>query len=295
MKEYINLHNRQFSPKDIYAIRELLASDGHKGRTFISKKLCEIWNWRTPNGQLRDITCREVLRKLEKRGLIELPPMLRAARQVGYKNKTKLTESIKTTTLQSCLSALPSITIDMVRGTKKEKFYNALIDRYHYLGYHQGSGEQIKYIISSGDRAIGCIGFGSSAYKIAPRDTFIGWTHQVRKRNLNKIVNNNRFLILPWIQVPNLASFILGSIARRIQNDWLEYYKRKIILLETFVETQKFLGTCYKAANWIYLGRTQGRGRNDRHSQHAVPIKDIYVYPLEKDYIQHLLTVQGGQ
>ena len=288
MEEYIRLHNRTFRQNDIDFIRFLIESEGYKGRTFLSKKLCEKWNWRTPGGQLRDITCREVLRKLDRLGLIKLPPMLRSARRPGYKNKTKLTTNLNTSQISCSLSALSPVTIELVRGTSKESFYNGLIDRYHYLGYHQGSGEQLKYIVHAGNRPVACIGFGGSAFKIAPRDHFIGWNELARKQNLSKIVNNSRFLILPWVKIRNLASYILGSIARRIRTDWLGYYQREIVLLETFVESERFLGTCYKAANWLYLGQTQGRGRNDRHTQRLLPVKDIYIYPLVKDFRGHL-------
>jgi hypothetical protein len=295
MEEYITLHNKRLTPSDLEFIRGLIESEGYRGRTFISKRLCEIWNWRTPNGQLRDITAREVLRKLENHGLVVLPPLLCAGRRVGYKNKTKLTEPLDTTVISCPLSTLSLPSIEMVRGTKKEKLYNALIDRYHYLGYQQGSGEQLKYLVKIGEKVVGCVGFGSSAFKISPRDTFIGWSHQTRKRNLVQIVNNNRFLILPWVQVKNLASYILGSIARRIQRDWFGYYCREIVLLETFVETRRFLGTCYKAANWLYLGQTTGRGRNDRHTERLLPVKDIYVYPLCKDFRERLQAEEGAQ
>jgi len=292
MAEYIRLHNREFSQSDIDFIRFLIESEGYKGRTFLSKKLCEKWNWRTPGGQLRDITCREVLRKLDRQGLIELPPMLGAARRPGYKNKTRRTTDLNTSLISSSLSTLLPLTIELVRGTSKESFYNGLIDAYHYLGYHQGSGEQLKYIVRTGARLVACIGFGGSAFKIAPRDHFIGWTEQTRKQNLSKIVNNNRFLILPWVKIRNLASHILGSIARRIREDWLGYYQREIVLLETFVESGRFLGTCYRAANWLYLGQTQGRGRNDRHTRRLLPVKNIYIYPLVKDFRGHL---QAGE
>jgi len=294
MEEVITLHNRQFTSDDIAHIRFLIESEGHKGRTYLSKRLCELWDWRTATGQLRDITAREVLRKLDKLGKIKLPPKQQPARQAGYKNKTVLTVPMNTQTLFCSLSSLEPLSIQLVRGTKNEKFYNALIDAYHYLGYHQNSGEQLKYIIFVSDRPIACIGFSGSAFKIAPRDHFIGWTDQERKQNLSGIVNNSRFLILPWVKVANLASFILGSVARRIQRDWMDYYRREIVLLETFVEKERFFGTCYKAANWLYLGQTQGRGRNDRYNTCILPIKDIYVYPLVKDFQRRLKNGAGG-
>lgn len=294
MGETITLHNRVFNSKDIDFIRQLISSDGDRGRTYISKKLCELWDWRQPNGQLRDITCREILRQLEAKGLIKLPPMLGAARRPGYKNKTHLPLKLNKTAIECSLSQLGSLTIEMVRGSSKEPLYNGLIGALHYLGYNQGSGEQLKYLISGQGRLLGCIGFGGSAFRVAPRDTFIGWDDKRRVENLSKVVNNNRFLILPWVRVKNLASYVLGWVSRHLREDWQRYYQREIVLLETFVEKERFLGTCYQAANWLYLGQTQGRGRNDRDNRYSVTVKDIYVYPLVKHFRQ-LLRVKGTE
>ena len=165
---------------------------------------------------------------------------------------------------------------------------HALIDSYHYLGYHQGTGEQLKYIIRGDEHILAVIGFGGAAFKSAARDQHIGWDKGAREQHLVNVVNNNRFLILPWIFVPHLASHILGRISRRIRADWQDYYNREIVLVETFVEQGRFKGTCYKAANWRHIGQTTGRGRNDRYSKNRVPIKDIYIYPLTRHYQQIL-------
>jgi hypothetical protein len=191
---------------------------------------------------------------------------------------------LDTTPIECSLSQFGSIAIELVRGSSKEPLYNGLIGAFHYLGYCQGSGEQLKYLITGDGRLLACIGFGGSAFKVAPRDTFIGWDHNTRVENLSKVVNNSRFLILPWVRVPNLASYILGCVSRRIREDWRGYYCRDIVLLETFVERGRFLGTCYKAANWLYLGPSKGRGRNDRDNQYSLPVKDLYVYPLVKHF-----------
>lgn len=275
---------REISYSDLELINKLISTEGQKGRTHISKRLCQIWNWLTPNGQYRDIACRDLLRRLDRKGLISLPPMLRPARKPGYVNSTFLPSDFDKTPIQCSLSNFSSIEAKMVRGSSNEKLYNGIIGSYHYLGYHQGNGEQLKYIIKGDDRILSCIGFGCAAYKIADRDKFIGWDRDIREFNLSKIVNNNRFLILPWVQVKNLASFILGMICRRIRQDWSNYYNREIVLVETFVEKERFKGTSYKAANWINIGQTTGRGRNDRYSKNKVPIKDIYVYPLIKGF-----------
>jgi hypothetical protein len=176
----------------------------------------------------------------------------------------------------------------MVRGSHRERFYNGLIDIYHYLGYHQGTGEQLKYIIRGDGHVLSAIGFGGAAFKSAARDQHIGWDKSTRERHLVKVVNNNRFLILPWIRVPHLASHILGHIRRRIRFNWQDYYNRDIVLLETFVEQGRFKGTCYKSANWRHIGHTSGRGRNDRYSRNSVAIKTIYIYPLDRYYRQIL-------
>jgi hypothetical protein len=284
MERSLRILKREIGSSELALIKKLIETTGERGRTFISKELCQIWDWRLPNGQLRDIACRDLLRRLEKRGLIELPSPLRAARRPGYKNTTSLPKDFVATPLSQSLIDFSIIDIGMVRGSQQEHLYNALIDSYHYLGYHQGTGEQLKYVIRGDGHVLAAIGFGGAAFKAAARDRCIGWDKEARERHLVKVVNNNRFLILPWIRVPHLASHILGHISRRIRSDWQDYYKRDIVLLETFVERDRFKGTCYKAANWRHIGQTTGRGRNDRYSNNQVPIKDIYIYPLNRHY-----------
>ena len=284
MERSLIILKREIGLNELALIKELIKTAGHRGRTFISKQLCQRWDWRLPNGQLRDIACRDLLRRLEKRGLIELPTPLRAARRPGYKNTISLPKDFGATPLSQSLRAFSAIEITMVRGGVEESLYNALIGTYHYLGYHQGAGEQLKYIIRGDGQILAAIGFGGAAFKTAARDRHIGWNKETRERHLLQVVNNNRFLILPWIRVPHLASHILGQISRRIRSDWQDYYKRDIVLLETFVERGRFKGTCYKAANWRHIGQTTGRGRNDRYSTNWISIKEIYIYPLERHY-----------
>lgn len=288
MERSLTILKREIGSHELALIRELIQTVGERGRTYISKQLCQLWDWRLPNGQLRDIACRDLLRRLEQRGLIQLPPPLQASRRPGYKNKTSLPSDFVATRLCQSLADFSVIKMDMVRGSQRESFYNALIDRYHYLGYHQGTGEQLKYIVYGDGDVLGCIGFGNAVLKTAARDRHIGWDNSSRERHLVQVVNNNRFLILPHVRVPHLASHILGRIGRRIRGDWQDYYCRDIVLLETFVEQSRFKGTCYQAANWRYIGQTTGRGRNDRYSKSRVPIKDIYIYPLDRRYKQLL-------
>jgi hypothetical protein len=284
----LTILKRQISSSDIDLIKELIEAHGPRGRTAISKQLCKIWDWRTANGQYRDILCRDLLRRLEKRGLIKLPPPLNTFRKPGYTNSVKKIDPYKGPPITRSLNDFTRIEFFMVRGSPEERLYNSLIHSFHYLGYHQGSGEQLKYIIKGDGDVLSCIGFAGAAYKVSVRDQYIGWDRTQREENLSMIVNNHRFLILPWIQVRNLASFILGTAARRIAEDWQAYYRHEIVMLETFVERDRFRGSCYKAANWKYLGFTKGRGRNDRYSRKNLPYKDMYIYPLFKDFRERL-------
>jgi len=288
MERSLTILKREIGPKELALIRELIATVGDRGRTYVSKQLCQLWDWRLPNGRLRDIAARELLRRLEQRGLIQLPSPLHASRKPGYHNPTTLAPDFVTTSRSQSLQDFGAMELAMVRGRPEERLYNAIIGAYHYLGYHQGAGEQLKYLLWGDGQVLAAIGFGGAAFQVAARDQHIGWDHETRKQQLVKVVNNTRFLILPWIRVSYLASHILGRISRRIRADWQDYYRRDIVLLETFVERGRFKGTCYQAANWRYIGQTTGRGRNDRYSTNRVPIKDIYIYPLDRHYQQLL-------
>lgn len=288
MERSLTILKREIGPRELAQIRGLIETAGEHGRTYISKQLCQVWDWRLPNGRLRDIACRELLRRLEQRRLIQLPPPLHASRKPGYQNKTTLAKDFVTTPRSQSLQDFSLIEMAMVRGGHEERLYNAVIGSYHYLGYHQGAGEQLKYLIWGDRQVVAAIGFGGAAFQLAARDQHIGWDHETRQQQLVKVVNNTRFLILPWIRVPHLASHILGRICRRIRADWQDYYQRDIVLLETFVEQDRFNGTCYQAANWRYIGQTTGRGRNDRYSNNHVPLKDIYIYPLVRHYKERL-------
>jgi len=284
MKKQLIIRKRVITEKEIDLVNELILEYGDKGRSFISSRLCEIWDWRQENGRYKEITCRELLRKLESLALIKLPPMLNGARKVGYKNTPKYLK-LNENTLSALLKPLKSqIHIKQVRGTKKEKDFNGIIEKHHYLGYHQGAGEQLKYLIYLNERIIACIGFGCSAYKVSCRDNYIGWNEKQKAENLKKVVNNSRFLILPWVHIPHLASYILGAIAKRIRVDWLEYYAHPIVLLETFVDTERYKGICYKAAGWSCLGKTAGRGRNDRYNKQNKSVKLMFVKELTPDF-----------
>jgi len=284
MEKQLIIRKRVITEKEIDLVKELILKYGDKGRSFISSRLCEIWDWRQANGRYKEITCRELLRKLESLDLIKLPPMLKAARRIGYKNTAKypkLNELVLSCTLKPLKS---QINIKQVRGGKAENEFNGIIEKHHYLGYHQGAGEQLKYLIYLNERIIACIGFGCSAYKVSCRDNYIGWNEAQKAENLNKVVNNSRFLILPWVHIPHLASYILGAIAKRICEDWESHYAHSIVLLETFVDTERYKGICYKAAGWSCLGETAGRGRNDRYNKKGKSVKLMFVKQLSPNF-----------
>jgi hypothetical protein len=287
------LRRRNIGPEDVCLIRRLIAEEGHRGRSHISNRLCELWDWRQANGRFRQIACRDLLRQLHAKGLIVLPPMLKGARRPGYANKVQTPDLYSWLPLQSALGSLRDrITLKLALTRPQLQLFNGLIGGYHYLGYQQPTGAQLKYVAFFEDRPIACLSFGPAAYKIAPRDQFVGWTISQRQERLAWVVNNDRFLILPSVRVPGLASWLLSRCLRRLPADWQQVYHHGLALAETFIEADRFTGKSYAAANWICLGRTQGRGRNDRFNEGGLPLKTIWVYPLRKDFRQVLCTPQ---
>jgi len=274
------IQGREITPKDIEFIREMIKAHPSWARTQLSKELAVLWNWRAANGQLKDMACRTFLLKLEERGYLALPSRLYSYAKARRKAPCPYV-SHKTAMIAGKLDSLGPVRIEVVKDKNLRRLFRCLLSRYHYLRFSRIVGENLKYLVFDRDaRPLACLLFGSAAWKIAPRDNFIGWDEGTRKANLYLLTNNMRFLILPWVKVPHLASHILGRVARRISSDWIKRYNHPIYMLETFVEKERFRGTCYQAANWIYVGQSKGRSRNDRYSSLKVPIKDIYLYPL---------------
>ncbi len=270
---------------EIAFINELIAKNPSWRRTKLSKELCLLWNWCDHNGNPKDISCRDLLRKLDAKGQICLPKAKFVPRKVGYRDHVQL--QLHDSSVIDCkIQEVLPVRIEIVAPrTPQADEFKSLIDQFHYLGFDMTVGENIKYLVYSRQgQLLACLLFGSSAWTCAPRDTFLGWSAAFRKKNLIFTTNNTRFLILPWVRIPHLASHILGQICRRIRIDWQEKYGHPVKLLETFVEQDRFKGTCYKAANWIFIGQTTGRSRNDRYNNLAVPIKDVYLYPLGQDF-----------
>ena len=290
MSETITLQGRELAVADIHYIQQMIISNPSWSRRRLSIALCEAWNWRNAKGAIKDMACRTLLVKLHNRGTIELPARRRTPpnRMVQRQIRDVAHDTCEINTALKHLRPLKVIPIHQHKSY--EDLYNCLLSRYHYLGYRSPVGENIKYLIlDNQDRPLACLLFGSSAWSSADRDRFIGWDKDTRQRHINLTTNNTRFLVLPWVKVPHLASHILGLISRRIKHDWEQRYGHPVYLLETFVEQNRFRGICYQAANWQHVGQTQGRGRNDRdHAATNVPIKSIFLYPLVPDFKEKL-------
>ena len=285
MDQDLVIRRRLISAEDLRLIQQLIEQEGERGRSHISNRLCEIWNWRQANGRFRQIACREVLRRLEGRGLIKLPAQLRAARRAGYRNRTQAPGGLDCAPLEGRLGEFRGeLSVQLVEGSEPLALYRGLVGTYHYLGYQQATGAQLKYLAYFQDRPIACLSFGPAAWKIRPRDQFIGWSACARRQNLPWVTNNERFLILPWVDIRYLASFLLSKVVRQLRRDWQSVYGHDLALVETFVERQRFAGSAYAAANWICVGQTLGRGRNDRAHDQAAPIKTIWLRPVRKDF-----------
>ena len=283
----ITVRKRTITEADLGSIQATINEHWDKGRTSISNILCQKWNWVQPNGQLKDMACREVLLTLNRKGLLKLPPRQNSAYNEKRNRFIPIIE-IDQTPIDCKLSNLPPVELKLVRNTKLEPLYNSLIQQHHYLGYRQIVGNHLKYIAFIDDRPVACIGWGSAAWSVKSRDSFIGWDKKTKENNLHFVANNTRFLILTWVSVKCLASKILALNAKRISDDWLETYNHPLHLLETFVEKNRFKGTCYKAANWSCTGQTKGTAKKGHDHLFHGKIKDVYLYPLRKDFRKKL-------
>lgn len=285
MDQDLVIRRRVIREADLLLIRQLIEEEGARGRSHISNRLCEMWNWRQANGRFRQIACRELLRRLEARGLIELPPKLCEARRAGYRNRSSTPDLLDCMPLAGGLRESRSqLRMELVQNSQQLALYRGLVGTYHYLGYQQVTGAQLRYIAYFQDRPIACLSFGPAAWKVGARDQFIGWSAQARQQNLRWVVNNDRFVILPWVQIKCLASYLLGRTVRQLPGDWQRVYGYELALVETFVEHRRFAGTAYAAASWVCVGQTLGRGRNDRTHDQAAPIKTIWLRPLREDF-----------
>ena len=273
-------------------IRDIIAENPTWNRTKISKHICRLWGWQSPNGYLKEISCRDMLRTLDKTGKINLPAALTPSRSSGAPDKIKHLKHDMTPVCVK-LSELRPLHINIVSAGKELELFKSMIDQHHYLKYSRSIGENMKYMIYSCDgRPLSCLLFGSAAWSCRERDKFIGWDKSERTYGLNLITNNSRYLIAPWVKVDYLASHILSLVIRRIASDWQHKYGHPVYCLETYVEIDRFRGTCYRGANWIHVGRTTGRGRDGGHHNAILPIKDVYLYPLTPQYKKALCGME---
>ncbi len=281
---------RRFSATDLALIREVVSDFHSLSLTEIARTICELLEWKRPNGRLKNYECRLLLEKLSAEGVFSLPT-LRQSGPRGPRVVSFTANGEEQKPLTGSVSQFTPLSLTVVRSGPESALWNELVDRYHYLGYRVPVGANLRYLVRSvsAGQVLACLLWSSPAWKIAARDSWIGWTNEQRSRNLQLVVNNSRFLILPWLRVRYLASSILSLCARQLPADWKRLYGYRPLLLETLVDAQ-FRGTSYRAANWIYLGETRGRGRMDQHHEaHGRAVKCIYIYPLCRD-VQRRLT-----
>jgi Domain of unknown function (DUF4338) len=273
---------------EIAFLRQLISAHPELSRYALSRKICEAWQWRQANGRLRDMVCRGLLLLLDRAGEIQLPPARRASpnRSEGRERP----EPVVPDNRPVCgpLRDLGALEFQQVRRTPQEPLFNSLLEQYHYLRYQQPVGEHLKYLVSSRGQAIACLAWCSAPRHLAGRDRFIGWSAEARKRNLHLLAYNTRFLILPWVRVPHLASHILGRMAKIVPDDWQRMYAHPVYWLETFIDPARFKGTCYRAANWQCLGSTTGRGHNAPTKKRTQPVKELLALPLTSRFRQLL-------
>jgi hypothetical protein len=280
---------RVITAEDILYIRELIAADPTASRRTLSKKLCEAWQWRQSNGALRDMVCRGLLLMLERAGQITLPAVSYVRHNPLAKRARPMPVLIDRTPIEDRLREIQPIELQQVRRTAEERLFNSLMEEHHYLGYEQPVGEHLKYLVWARGRPIACVAWSSAPRHLGSRDRYIGWNAEARRRNIRFIAYNTRFLILPWVRVPHLASHILGRMTSALSDDWIRMYGHPVYFAETFIDPGRFRGTCYRAANWKFLGLTTGRGKDDQTYKPNRPIKEILGLPLTRRF-RELLT-----
>ena len=279
---------RIVTDEDLTFIRNLIEQHPTASRRRLSALLCEAFNWVQPNGTLCDMVCRSLMLGMHRAGMIELPPVRQVNPNPLAVRAKPPPVTVEDTELCRRLRQIQPLRFVKVRRTKAEAIFNGLMEQYHYLGYTQPVGEHLKYLVYSEDRPIAALAWSSAPRHLGPRDRFIGWSSPQRRQNIRFIAYNSRFLIFPWVHVPHLASHILGVMARMLSRDWEHLYGHPVYFLETFIDPQRFKGTCYRAANWIALGRTTGRGHQDQTHRPNRPLKEILAYPLTQQFRQLL-------
>jgi hypothetical protein len=279
---------RTVTADDVAFVRQLIAENPGASRRGLSRKLCEAWQWKQANGALRDMVCRGLLLMLHRAGAIALPPIRFQTLNPFVRRATPTPMLIDTTPVAGALKQLQPVEWQQVRRTGDEPLFNSLIEQHHYLGYEQPVGEQLKYLAWAQGRPIACLAWSSAPRHLGSRDRYIGWDAEARRRNIRFIAYHTRFLILPWVRVPHLASHLLGRMAAILSDDWQRMYRHPVYFAETFIDPGRFRGTCYRAANWQLRGLTTGRGKNDQTNKPNRPIKEILGLPLTPRFREYL-------
>ena len=297
MEGEFRYRGRVISAAEVEFIRQLIAQYPHTNRRQLSLRLCEAWEWKQANGALRDMVCRGLLLELERAGRLRLPPASHVHRNPSLRRAThgeKVLAPLRldTTPLEVPLRALRPLEFQQVRRMPEEPLFNYLVAQYHPLGYARPVGEHLKYLVSAAGRVIACLAWSSAPRHLGARDRFIGWSAEARRHNLHFLAYNPRYLILPWVRVSHLASHVLGQMARRIAGEWERAYGHPIYFLETFVDPERYRGTCYRAANWVVMGRTTGRGKNCPNMRPNRSIKEVLGYPLTPRFRELLAKVE---
>ena len=289
VESVLMLQGRVIAAAQLLQARQLLESHPEWSRYRLSRELCWLWNWRAPNGQLKDMAARTLLLKLEQRGLLRLPPKRRPSPNRMLHKQVRAVAHARELIHAPLAQLTPLEVIELSQWPEELPRYEWLLHEHHYLSYASPVGLNLKYLVRERQgRALSCLLFGSAAWKCAPRDQFIGWSPAARQARLQQVTNNSRFLLLPWVHVPGLASHVLSRVLRRLPQDWQRKYARPLDLVETFVDTSRFTGACYRAANWLDLGQTTGRTRQDRAHRLQTPPKRVWVYPLHPQFRRRL-------
>jgi hypothetical protein len=271
---------RVVTSEDVVFIRELIVQHPRLSRRRLSAELCEAWQWKQANGALRDMVCRGLLLMLHRAGEIELPAVRQISLNPFVQRSRPQPVPVDMTPLTGSVQQIRPIELRQVRRTTEEPLFNSLIEHHHYLGYEQPVGEHLKYLVSAQGRPIACLAWSSAPRHLASRDRYIGWNAEARRRNIRFVAYNTRFLILPWVEVPHLASHILGRVANTLSRDWERMYGHPVYFAETFIDPGRFRGTCYRAANWKLLGLTTGRGKDSTSKRPNRSLKEVFGYPL---------------
>ena len=291
MKEVseIRYRGRTIRPEDIESIRRLIAEHPGASRRRLSEELCRAWDWRQENGELKSMVARGLMLLLARGGHIELPAVRwRTRNPFVERRKPERLPLLRWAPVEGSVAEIRPLEIRQVRRTGEEGLFGSFLETYHYLGYTQPVGEHLKYMVNARGTPVACLAWSSAPRHIGCRDRYIGWSQKVRRRNIHLLAYNSRFLILPWTKVPCLASHVLAEVARRISRDWEALYHHPIYYLETFVDPERFRGTCYRAANWIRLGDTTGRGKDDQTHKPNRSLKEVLGYPLARDFRERL-------